>query len=76
MLIGVPGLVFLSIGLVSLLVVLGIFNETRQLPIGTALFSAASTMIGLIMIFGAMILYSMSRWRRQLEGNGSDVGNR
>ncbi len=76
MLIGAPGLVFLSIGLVSFLVVLGIFNETRQLAIGSALFSAASTMIGLIMIFGAMILYSMSRWRRQLEGSGSDIGNR
>jgi len=65
--VGIPGLVCIGIGLYTLIIVLGIFNETRQLAIGTALLSIASTSIGLVLIVGATILYSMGRFRRRIE---------
>ena len=66
-LIGIPGLASLCVGITFLTLVFNIFNETRQLAIGTALLSIASTLIGLLMVFGATILYSVNRWRRRIE---------
>ncbi len=64
---GVPGLASLTTGIVTLLIALSIFNETGVLAIGTALLSVGATIVGLLMVFSAIILYSLSRWRRQLE---------
>lgn len=65
--IGVPGIASLVIGFLTLLLLFGIFNETRQLAIGTALLSIGSTLVGLVMVFGAVNLYSMNRWMRRFE---------
>ena len=65
--IGMPGLICFSIGIVSLLMVFNIFNETRQFATGTAMLSVASTLVGLLMLFGATILYVVKRLRKQLE---------
>jgi glycosyltransferase involved in cell wall biosynthesis len=74
--IGVPGIASLVIGFLTLLLLFGIFNETRQLAIGTALLSIGSTLVGLVMVFGAVNLYSMNRWMRRIESHGRNQFSR
>jgi len=64
---GVPGLALFAMGGVSFVMVLLIFNETRQFAIGTAMLGVVSTLLGTLLIFGALILYILSKRLRHLE---------
>ena len=64
---GIPGLASLTTGIFTLLIALSIFNRSGVLAIGTALLSVGATLVGLLMVFTSIILYSITRWRRQLE---------
>jgi glycosyltransferase involved in cell wall biosynthesis len=65
--VGVPGLVLFTVGVASFIIVLMIFNETRQFAIGTAIFGVASTLLGALLLFGALILWVMGKRLRRLE---------
>jgi hypothetical protein len=60
-LIGIPGLAILSIGVVGLLLIFDIFNATRMIPIGLGMFTAATAIIGLVLLMTSVILYTMSK---------------
>lgn len=64
---GIPGLTLFTVGGASFIVVLKVFNETRQFSIGTAMLGVASTLLGSLLIFGALILYIMGKRLRRLE---------
>jgi glycosyltransferase involved in cell wall biosynthesis len=60
-LIGIPGLVILSIGVTGLFLLLDIFNSTRMIPIGLGMFTVATSTMGLVMLMTSVILYTMSK---------------
>jgi len=64
---GVPGLVLSIVGGASFFSVLKVFNETRQFAIGHAMLGVASTLMGMFLLFGALILYVMGKRLRRLE---------
>jgi glycosyltransferase involved in cell wall biosynthesis len=64
---GIPGLVLLIVGGWYFILVLRVFNETRQFAIGHAMLGMASTLMGTLLLFGALILYVMSKRLRRLE---------
>lgn len=64
---GIPGLALFTVGGASFFMVLKIFNETRQFAIGTAMLGIASTLVGTLLLFGALILYVMGKRLRRLE---------
>jgi len=64
---GVPGLVLLTTGGASFIMVLKIFNETRQFAIGTAMLGVVSTLLGTLLVFGALILWVMGKRLSRIE---------
>lgn len=64
---GIPGLALFTIGGVSFVMVLKIFNEARQFAIGTAMVGVVSTLLGTLLIFLALILWVMGKRLRRLE---------
>jgi len=64
---GIPGLALLILGGSSFFLVLRIFNETRQFAIGHAMLGVASTLMGTLLLFAALILYVMGKRLRRLE---------
>jgi glycosyltransferase involved in cell wall biosynthesis len=65
-LIGIPGLAILSIGIVSLFLILDIFNTTRMIPVGLGMFTVATAIIGLVILLGSLFLYSLSTNSKQI----------
>jgi len=70
---GIPGLAFFAVGGASFVMVFEIFNGTRQFAIGTAMLGIASTLLGTLLLFGALILYVMGKRLQRLENR---VANR
>ena len=64
---GVPGLALCTVGVACFIMVLKIFNETRQFAIGTAILGVASSSLGALLIFGALILWVMGKRLGRLE---------
>jgi glycosyltransferase involved in cell wall biosynthesis len=64
---GIPGLALFTVGGISFIMVLTIFNETRHFAIGTAILGVASTLLGALLIFGALILWVMGKRLGRLE---------
>jgi glycosyltransferase involved in cell wall biosynthesis len=64
---GIPGLALFTVGGISFIMVLTIFNETRHFAIGTAILGVASTLLGALLIFGALILWVMGKRLSRLE---------
>jgi glycosyltransferase involved in cell wall biosynthesis len=60
-LIGIPGLVILSVGIGSLFLMLDIFNATRNIPTGLGMFTVATAVLGLFLLMTSVILYTLSR---------------
>ncbi len=56
---GIPGSVFLMIGLIFLVYTIQIFTETRQILLGSAIIGVGSVIFGGIMLMSAILLYSM-----------------
>ncbi|MGB9623019.1 MAG: hypothetical protein ACPL07_04150, partial [Candidatus Bathyarchaeia archaeon] len=58
---GLPGLALLTMSVASFIMVLKIFNETRQFAIGFASLGVVSTLMGTLLILGALILWGMGK---------------
>lgn len=56
---GIPGSIFLMIGLIFLIYTMQIFTETRQILLGSAIIGISSVIFGGIMLMSAILLYSM-----------------
>ncbi len=56
---GIPGSIFLMIGLIFLIYTIQIFSETRQILLGSAIIGVGSIIFGGIMLMSAILLYSM-----------------
>lgn len=56
---GIPGSIFLMIGLIFLVYTIQIFTETRQILLGSAIIGVGSVIFGGIMLMSAILLYSM-----------------
>jgi glycosyltransferase involved in cell wall biosynthesis len=69
---GVPGLGLLAVGGAFLITVLKIFNETRQFAIGTAIFGILFSLLGALLIFGALILWVLGNCLRRFENHISN----
>ncbi len=69
LLLGLPGLLLFMVGSASFVVVLGIFNETRQFAIGTAILGVVSTLLGTLLVFAALILWVLGRRLRLMENS-------
>ena len=59
--IGLPGIIFLAVGIVGMVNVLEIFNKTRQFAIGTGIFTIGAVVLGVILVFTAVILIVLKR---------------
>ena len=64
---GVPGLALSTMGGASFIMVLKVFNETRQFAIGTAMLGVVSTLVGILLVFGALILWVMGKRLSRIE---------
>ena len=56
---GIPGFVFLSIGLGFLIFTANLFTETRQILLSSTIIGIGSTIFGIILIQSSILLYAM-----------------
>jgi len=56
---GIPGSIFLSIGLIFLIYTIQLFSETRQILLSSAIIGVSSVIFSSILIMSAILLYSM-----------------
>ena len=61
---GMPGFVFLSIGLGFLIFTVNLFTETRQILLSSAIIGVGSTIFGIILIQSSILLYAMVKLMR------------
>ena len=73
---GIPGLGLLTLGGASFTIVLEVFNQTKQFAIGTAMLGVVSTLLGSLLLFGAVILWvlgvRLSRLENRLSNHHSE----
>jgi hypothetical protein len=63
---GIPGLAILSIGVMSLLLLIDIYNNTKEIAVGLGLLTVASTTIGLFILLTSIILYTLSNISKEV----------
>ncbi len=56
---GIPGIAFLSIGLVFLIFTVHLFTETRQILLSSAIIGVGSVIFGIVLIQSSILLYAM-----------------
>ena len=56
---GIPGSIFLTIGLIFLIYTIQLFAETRQILLSSAIIGVSSVIFGAIILMAAILLYSM-----------------
>ena len=56
---GIPGSIFLTIGLIFLIYTIQLFSETGQILLSSAIIGVSSVIFGSIMLMAAILLYSM-----------------
>ena len=56
---GIPGIAFLSIGLVFLIFTVHLFTETRQILLSSAIMGVGSVIFGIVLIQSSILLYAM-----------------
>ena len=61
---GIPGFVFLLIGLGFLIFTINLFTETRQILLSSATIGVGSTIFGIILIQSSILLYAMVKLMR------------
>ena len=61
---GIPGFVFLSIGLGFLIFTVNLFTETRQILLSSTIIGVGSTIFGIILIQSSILLYAMVKLMR------------
>jgi hypothetical protein len=69
---GIPGLALLVLGGASFTIVLKIFNETKLFAIGTAILGVVSTLLGTLLLFGAVIFWVLGNRLNRLENRLSN----
>ena len=57
---GIPGLIFLVIGIVYSIIVITLFNDTRYFSIPSTLLALGSLVVGLMLLLMSVVLYSIS----------------
>jgi glycosyltransferase involved in cell wall biosynthesis len=72
LLLGVPGLLLSIFGTLSFVMVLKTFNETRQFAIGTSMLGIVSSLLGAILIFGALTFWLLGKRLNRLENRLSN----
>ena len=61
---GIPGFVFLLIGLGFLIFTINLFTETRQILLSSAIIGVGSTIFGIILIQSSILLFAMVKLMR------------
>ncbi len=56
---GIPGSIFLTIGLIFIIYTIQIFSEIRQILLSSAIIGVGSTLFGIILLMSAILLYSI-----------------
>lgn len=56
---GIPGIVFLAIGMVFLIYTVDLFTETRQILLSSAIIGVGSVVFGIVLIQSSILLYAM-----------------
>jgi len=56
---GIPGSIFLTIGLIFLIYTIQLFTETSQILLSSAIIGVSSVIFGSILLISAVLLYSM-----------------
>ena len=56
---GIPGSIFLTIGLIFLIYTIQLFTETSQILLSSAIIGVSSVIFGSILLMSAVLLYSM-----------------
>ena len=56
---GIPGLVFLTIGLIFTIITIQGFTETRQILLGTAVIGVGTIIFGTVLLMTSILLYSI-----------------
>ncbi len=56
---GIPGIIFLAIGLVFLIYTVNLFTETRQILLSSAIIGVGGITFGIVMIQSSILLYVM-----------------
>ena len=56
---GIPGIAFLSIGLVFLIFTVHLFTDTRQILLSSAIMGVGSVIFGIVLIQSSILLYAM-----------------
>ena len=56
---GIPGFVFLSIGLIFLIYTVHLFTETREVLLSSAIMGIGSVIFGIVLIQSSILLYAM-----------------
>ena len=57
---GIPGLIFLVIGIIYSVIAIALFNETRYFSIPSTLLALGSLVVGLMLLLMSVVLYSIS----------------
>jgi glycosyltransferase involved in cell wall biosynthesis len=69
---GIPGLTLFIVGGACFLAVLDIFDRTSKFAIGTAIVGVVSTLLGSVLLFGAVILWVLGNRLRRIENRLSN----
>jgi len=72
---GIPGIVFLAIGLIFLIYTIQLFAETRQILLSSGIIGVSSVIFGSIMLMSAILLYSMVTLIRKKNSTKNIVKN-
>ena len=62
---GIPGLIFLVIGIAYSIIAITLFNDTRYFSIPSTLLALGSLVIGLMLLLMSVVLYSISHQSRR-----------
>ena len=64
--VGFPGIIFFALGVAGLINVLEIFNRSQQFAIGTGIFTIGAIVLGVLLIFVAVILTVLARLSKRI----------
>lgn len=63
---GIPGIIFLIIGISYSVLVMAMFNDTRYFSIPSTLLALGSLVVGLMLLLMSVVLYSISHQKKNL----------
>jgi glycosyltransferase involved in cell wall biosynthesis len=69
---GIPGLTLFIAGGACFLIVLDVYDRTSKFAIGTAMVGVVSTLLGSVLLFGAVILWVLGNRLRRIENRLSN----